>query len=53
MTNTNMKQKKKKKRGKLENYPGILIICIKRSNEKVSQSMISQEMYSYSVTRVK
>lgn len=37
-----MKLKKEKKKGKLENYPGILIICTKRSNEKVFQCMINK-----------
>lgn len=44
MTNITMKLKKrrKKKRGKLENYPGILIICITRNKEKVFQCMITK-----------
>lgn len=43
-TNTNIKLKKEEeeKKGKLENYPGILIICIKRNNEKVFQCMITK-----------
>lgn len=43
MTNTTMKLKQEgKKKGKLENYSGILIICIKRNNEKVFQCMITK-----------
>lgn len=33
---------KKEEEEKKENYPGILIICIKRNNEKVFQCMITK-----------